>query len=156
MMNTTIEKRRALPHNKDMGILDVVEIWMSDNGSWEWFIIEKRPNDVLYGLVFSPFVLDGEFGSVYKTELINNNVKRLKLSESMAPTGYSWECVHGSIESVSPSIADISIEESVVIELDQRCIECKQIVGVVRHGFKFSNVTWTHTCTDNCKHLLRP
>jgi len=91
--------RTAIPHDKEENVssckdlsLDVIQIWMTKDGGWEWFVYRTEPsgNDVrLYALVFSPHLPNGEFGTVWLSEV--ENFIKLELEESLPPTGYSWK-----------------------------------------------------------------
>lgn len=84
--------RKAIPHDENLESFKVIQIWMSDNGAWEWFVYrtESVGDDTrLYALVFSPQVPNGEFGSVWLSEV--EKFLQLTLQESLPPNGYRWE-----------------------------------------------------------------
>lgn len=84
--------RKAIPHNENLKSFEVSQIWMTKDGGWEWFVYRTEPvgNDVrLYALVFSPQLPNGEFGSVWLSEV--KEFLSLTLQESLPPNGYRWE-----------------------------------------------------------------
>lgn len=91
-MSTQILKRKAIPHNKDNYAIEIIEVWISDDGTWEWFVLEKQQSGVLRVLVYSPYVPNGEFGTVYQKELESvGSITKMELSDSLPPTNYDWE-----------------------------------------------------------------
>lgn len=89
--------RKAIPYaKKELKDLEIIEIWMTNNGSWEWFVHAIEDNGLtLRVLVFSPNTPKGEFGTVWRSELndlkIRCQIVQLDLKESLPPSGYSWE-----------------------------------------------------------------
>ncbi len=87
-----MKSRKAIP-NKGNNLLpmDIIEIFMSKNGAWEWFVYKKEESGRLYAIVFSPNTPDGEIGSVWNGELNEIGVIELTLEESMPPNGFHWD-----------------------------------------------------------------
>ena len=87
-----MRSRKAIPNEGNSLLpMDIIEIFMNDNGTWEWFVYKKEKSGRLYAIVFSPNTPDGEIGSVFKEELVKIGVIKLELSESLPPSGFHWE-----------------------------------------------------------------
>ena len=71
--------------------MDIIEIYMTPTGSWEWFVYKKDESGRLMVIAFSPICPDGDIGSVMKQELDEIGAVQLDLEESLPPTGFHWE-----------------------------------------------------------------
>lgn len=71
--------------------MDIVDIYMSPTGAWEWFVYKKDKSGRLMVIAYSPMTPDGEIGSVMMSELKSIAAIRLELSESLPPSGFHWE-----------------------------------------------------------------
>ncbi len=87
-----MKSRKAIPNEgNNLLPIDIIEIFMNKNGTWEWFVYKKEESGRLYAIVFSPNTPNGEIGSVWKKELIEIGVIKVKLEESIPPNGFHWE-----------------------------------------------------------------
>lgn len=87
-MQTISRKMIGINHNTE---IDVIDIWMSKNGAWEWFIYKKEPCGRCMAIVYSPTTPNGEFGSVMIQELKEISAIQLKLSESLPASNFKWK-----------------------------------------------------------------
>lgn len=84
--------RRAIPHCAEYSVIDIFKIYMTKDGSWEWFIYGSDGQGILRCLTYSPTTPAGEFGTVYTHELKDNPVIiQVSLPESLPPVGYKWD-----------------------------------------------------------------
>lgn len=94
-----MKNRKAIPNEGNSLLpMNIIDIYMSKNGAFEWFVYGKDKSGRLNVIVFSPTTPDGEIGSVMKQELDGIGAIQLGLDESLPPFGFHWEEPEPSVE----------------------------------------------------------
>lgn len=94
-----MKSRKAIPNaGNSLLPMDIIDIYMSKNGAFEWFVYKKDKSGRLWVIVFSPTTPNGEMGTVMQHELDSVGAMQLTLTESLPPVGFHWERPTPSVE----------------------------------------------------------